>query len=222
MRVIRFDPLAHPRNRMGVFVKTLRSMEVGDTLRMPGGVSISAREPALSSARPTLRVTAPLAHMKPVEISGFAPEKVARLALDRSARISHAGAVGGKDKTSWRKFRAAEVAARANDPAFVHVAPEDDQDLLARPTHGNPEENMERIEDLKSEAEQTLEDISDRMRPMDRETGYRDFSSGSDEDAYGNAEELIELANAALKQIEDMAEEVYDERVQRSQTSAAA
>jgi ElaB/YqjD/DUF883 family membrane-anchored ribosome-binding protein len=93
---------------------------------------------------------------------------------------------------------------------------------LARPTHGNPEENMERIEDLKSEAEQTLEDISDRMRPMDRETGYRDFSSGSDEDAYGNAEELIELANAALKQIEDMAEEVYDERVQRSQTSAAA
>lgn len=204
MSLVHFDPVKHPRDRLGQFRKALRKLKIGDEMRLPGGISIKRRDEF------HLRIHAPNAKTlnKPIDVKTYETEKAARKALDRSANTPHPKTLGGADTASvYAAVREEELAARARDPEWRHIPPEDDEDLFARPLHGDRGDNEERLHEIKQEAEEEQEQIEEDLLPMDRETGTRDFRSGSDEDRYLDAQDRIDRATKALKELDDAPDE---------------
>lgn len=68
MGVARWDPMKHPRDRLGAFMEVLGGLKVGDRVRLPGGVEVS-------KGRGGMRINTP----KPVATSDT--DSAAKLAL---------------------------------------------------------------------------------------------------------------------------------------------
>lgn len=184
---------------MGEFRKALRALKVGDRLSLPGGISVTRH------ADFNFRIHAPGAKTlnRPIDVKTSEPETAARKALDRSALTPHPKTLGGMDTTSnYGAVRAQELAARARDPQWRHIDPEDEEDLFTRPFHGDLAKNEQWLEDIRQEAQDQIDEIEGDLRPMDRETGTRDFRSSSDEEHYFDAQDRLERANKALKQLD--------------------
>lgn len=174
-----FDPLKHPRNRLGEFRRVLRALPPGEKLRVPGGITLERRDNG------QIKVKSP-GH-PPVEL---APDRAVMSALHRSAALEHPQSIGGRTKLAdYDQFRKAEVAARKEDPEWADVDPDmdDEEDLFERPLAGDRERNWTRLDDIRREAELVLED-------------------DPDPDEYVTATERLERANAGLQAIEDAVE----------------
>lgn len=167
----RFDPLAHPRNRLGRFVEVLRTLKPGQKVKLPGGISVEKRTRTFRIASPAART--PLGDAIPAtERSAHDVEAVAKAVFQRSALTEHAKTIGGATRMTYPQFRKAELASRAHDPAWRNVGPEDIDDLLVRPTHGSIKDNWAKLDGEEEEARMVVDDpeanVDDRIAAEER------------------------------------------------------
>jgi hypothetical protein len=152
--IARFDPTKHRRNRLGQFAQMLNGLGDGDSVRLPGGVSVMKKRDGFriggAGGATATSTNARLA---------------ARSALNRQAKLPHSGTLGGKKSTTLDAVERDEVLssptpADADTLSAIEDEANDTLDAVrsrmsapssatgARDYYGSDEEKREQAEEI--------------------------------------------------------------------------